>query len=422
MLGTLLAQVTMLKTLALLTEQEVQKANTSNKIDASVLEEAFTQFNSCSDKLSETYRDLEKQIAKLTEELSEERSKSHQQITEKERYSSRLSELLSALPAGVIVIDTRGRIQQSNPAAVDLLKEPLEGELWRDIIDRAFAPSFQAGQEARLKDGRFVSLSTCPLGNEPGQIILLVDVTETRLLQQALERHQRLSTMGEMSAKLAHQVRTPLASALLYISNLSKGTLSDADRNKFVSKALSRLQHLENVVEDMLSFSRVGDQIQEIFEVPDLLEELKNAMETHLEANACSLSMELEDSDAKLNANRDALLGVMQNIISNAIQACGDGGKLNLTTRTAEEIRGLPAVDFVIEDNGPGISEENQSKIFEPFFTTRSQGTGLGLAVAKAVIENHGGSIWIESSDENGTTFIIRLPKFKDSDNSFQTL
>ena len=163
-------------------EQEVQKFDNTKQIDASALEDAFSQFNSCSDKLSETYKDLEAQVRKLSEELSEERSRSNHQISEKEIYANRLSQLLSALPAGVVVIDGRGRIQQCNPAALALLGEPLEGELWRNIIDRAFAPSSQAGQEARLHDGRFVSLSTCPLGDEPGQIILLVDVTETRLL------------------------------------------------------------------------------------------------------------------------------------------------------------------------------------------------------------------------------------------------
>ncbi len=400
----------------------MQKIKSSQALNTAALEDAFGQFNDCSEKLSETYRDLEAHIARLSQELSEERSKSHLQISEKERYARRLSQLLSALPAGVIVIDVTGRIQQSNPAAVELLNEPLEGELWRDVIDRAFAPSFQAGQEARLKDGRFVSLSTCPLGDEPGQIILLVDVTETRLLQQALQRHQRLSTMGEMSAKLAHQIRTPLASALLYVSNLSKGSIPEAERSKFIGKALARLQHLENVVEDMLSFSRVGEQIHDIFEINDLLHELRSAMETHLEANTCSLRLDLNTTHEKLNANRDALLGVLQNLISNAIQACGQEGKLTITTQAAEQIRGLPAIDIILTDNGPGIPLENQEKIFEPFFTTRSEGTGLGLAVAKAVIENHGGSIWIASSDSNGTTFVIRLPKFKDTDNTFQTL
>lgn len=400
----------------------MQKLKSIQELKPSELEEAFNQFNSCSDKLSETYRDLQQQIEKLTHELSEERSKNNEQSSEKERYSNRLYHLLSALPAGVIVIDGTGRIHESNPAAIELLGEPLEGELWRDIIERAFAPSFQAGQEVYLKNGCIVSLSTCPLGDEPGQIIMLMDVTETRLLQQALERHQRLSAMGEMSAKLAHQIRTPLASALLYVSNLSKGNVPEAERSKFVSKALTRLQHLENVVEDMLSFSRVGDQIQEVFSINEFLEELSSAMETHLDSNACTLSISSNTNEEKLNANRDALLGVFQNLISNAIQACGDGGQLNLETRSAEHIRGLPAVDIILRDNGPGISEENQAKIFEPFFTTRSEGTGLGLAVAKAVIENHGGSIWIESSNEHGTTFVIRLPKFKDTDNSFQSL
>ncbi len=400
----------------------MQKTNSTKQLDLTSLEDAFSQFNLCSEKLSETYRDLDRQILTLTQELATERSKSHLQISEKERYANRLSQLLSALPAGVVVIDIRGRIQQSNPAALELLNEPLDGELWRDIIDRTFAPSFQTGQEARLKDGRVVSLLTCPLGNEPGQIILLVDVTETRLLQQALERHQRLSSMGEMSAKLAHQIRTPLASALLYISNLAKGDLQVADRTKFVSKALARLQHLEKVVEDMLSFSRTGDHVQDTFSVSDLINELKTAMETHLVASATCLSIDISSTNQEmLQANRSALLGVLQNLISNAMQACGVGGRLTIRTRIAEQIRGLPAVDIILNDNGPGISTENQEKIFEPFFTTRSEGTGLGLAVAKAVIENHAGSIWVESSNDTGTSFVIRLPKFGGVKNSFQS-
>ncbi|HFE37063.1 MAG TPA: PAS domain-containing protein, partial [Gammaproteobacteria bacterium] len=339
--------------------------------------------------------------------------KRQQQLAEKERYARRLSHLLSALPAGIIVLDMRGCIEESNPAATELLDEPLEGELWRDIIQRAFEPGSQAGQEARLKDGRTVSISTCPRGDEPGQIILLMDVSETRLLQQALSRHQRLSAMGEMSAKLAHQIRTPLASALLYTSNMSKTKLKVSERNKFISKTLSRLQHLENVVEDMLSFSRVGELGHEIMALSDLLQELDQAMETHLEAAGCRLTIETFDSNIQLNANRDALLGVLQNLMGNAIQACGSTGEFVLSVKTVTQTRGIASIDISLSDNGPGIPQDILPEIFEPFFTTRANGTGLGLAVAKAVVENHAGSIWVESSDSNGTRFIIRLPIVK---------
>ena len=219
--------------------------NREQKVEQQDLQGAFNEFNAHADQLSATFQDLNAQIQSLTNELAQERDKSKQQLADKERYARRLSYLLSALPAGIIVLDMRGCIEESNPAAIELLGEPLDGELWREIIERSFQSGSQTGQEARLTDGRTVSISTCPRGDEPGQIILLMDVTETHFLQQALSRHQRLSAMGEMSAKLAHQIRTPLASALLYTSNMNKDTLSSQEREKFVGKTLSRLQHLE---------------------------------------------------------------------------------------------------------------------------------------------------------------------------------
>ena len=353
---------------------------------------------------------IDVQVQQLQQALTLEREKYQTQLNEKEKYSSRMTELLSALPAGVIVLDTRGKIQECNNAAIDLLGSPLVGELWRDIIEKVFEPNAYAGQEARLTDGRIVSISTCPLGNEPGQIILLMDVTETRYLQQSLAHHQRLSAMGEMSAKLAHQIRTPLASALLYISNLLKGNLADEERNKFVSKALSRLQHLENVVEDMLSFSRVGDLGQTMVALSEIMEETQHAMELALDNAGCRLIIHEKADNIFITANRDALLGVLQNLLTNAMQACSEEGMFWVTTHIVDQYHGIPSVDIEVKDNGPGINHELIDKIFEPFYTTREKGTGLGLAVAKAVVENHGGSIWVESSDTGGTTFVIRLP------------
>ena len=393
--------------------------NRDQKVEQQDLQVAFNEFNVHADQLSATFQDLNAQIQSLTNELAQERDKSQQQLAEKERYASRLSYLLSALPAGIIVLDMRGCIEESNPAAIELLDEPLDGELWREIIERAFESGSQTGQEARLKDGRTVSISTCPRGDEPGQIILLMDVTETHFLQQALSRHQRLSAMGEMSAKLAHQIRTPLASALLYTSNLNKDSLSLPEREKFVSKTLSRLQHLENVVEDMLSFSRVGELGHDLISLSDLLDELMQAMETHLDASDCQLKISDVEDNLFLSANRDARLGVLQNLMTNAIQACGENGEIDLSINQEDQNHGMPSIDIVISDNGPGILEENLQSIFEPFFTTRSKGTGLGLAVAKAVVENHAGSIWVESSNDKGTVFIIRLPLAKENITNF---
>ena len=160
----------------------------------------------------------------------------------------------------------------------------------------------------------------------------------------------------------------------------------------------------------MLSFSRVGELGHDLISLSDLLDELMQAMETHIEAADCQLNITDIDGNLFLSANRDALLGVLQNLITNAIQACGTNGQIDLIISQEDQSHGMPSVDIMISDNGSGISNDILQNIFEPFFTTRSKGTGLGLAVAKAIVENHAGSIWVESSDDEGTSFVIRLP------------
>lgn len=385
--------------------QPIQLNPSNNK----ELKEAFHVFNGVAEQLTATYDVLEHRINSLHQELSETERERLQQYEENARLASRHSLLLASLPAGVVVINPHGQIQESNPAAEDLLGLPLEGELWRDIIARAFLPDTQSGQEAITTKGRVVSISTSPLGKEPGQIIMLTDVTDTRVLQSSLERYKRLSALGEMSAKLAHQIRTPLASALLYTSNLSKQHLHAEERTRFTAKVFSRLKHLEKIVEDMLAFTRDGSANHQQETLADLFMELDQALEVHLESTECSLLINHAEPAWQVSANKDALVSVLQNLVINATQACGVGGKIKISTQQAPgQIASF--VDIFIQDTGPGIRKEIQAQIFEPFFTTHSRGTGLGLAVALAVVQSHEGKLWVDSSDQNGTTFVIRLP------------
>ena len=139
-----------------------------------------------------------------------------QELAEKERLANRLQSLLDLLPGGVIVIDGQGVVREANPVARNLLGQPLVGMLWRQVIARNFAPREDDGHEISLKDGRRLSIATRSLHAEPGQLVLLTDLTETRRLQDQLSRHERLSALGRMVASLAHQIRTPLSAACCY--------------------------------------------------------------------------------------------------------------------------------------------------------------------------------------------------------------
>ena len=150
--------------------------------------------------------------------------------------SNQMAHILQAMPSGVVIIDGDGVVTLANPVATELLGRPLQGLRWFDIIHRAFAPQDDDGHEVSLKNGRRVKLAITPLAPEPGQLIVLTDLTETRLLQKNLSHLQRLSALGKMVATLAHQVRTPLSAALLYASNLASPKLTDSARSKFQSK------------------------------------------------------------------------------------------------------------------------------------------------------------------------------------------
>ena len=368
------------------------------------LEEAFSTFNRLSEQLSSSYHDLEERVDELNEELAVAHSEKLEHYKEKERLAERLDSLLSALPAGVVVMDGTGRIAEANPAAIELLGEPLSGELWRDVIARAFEPNAGNGVDLQLRSGRLISLSTCPLGSEPGQILMINDVTDGRVLQEKMNQHKRLTAMGEMVASLAHQIRTPLSSATLYLSHLRQ-PLEEIKRIKFTDKVSASIKHLEKLVSDMLIFARGEMGGGEAVPVSELIDALVHNLDAELDNSQTELVLEDDAGGTLVRCNRDILASAILNLASNAIQAMGRGG--TLTVRTTVERQW---VDIVVEDTGPGIDAETQARIFEPFYTTRANGTGLGLAVVQAVAKAHQGELWLQSTPGEGSQFGIRLP------------
>lgn len=371
------------------------------------LHEAFHAFSQLSERLTESYRQLEERVAVLNEELAAARSERLQQLAEKERLANRLQQLLEALPGAVIVLDGGDRVQECNPAARELLGEPLLGETWASIVQRTVSALSADGAYATMRTGRQVGISVRALGNEPGRILLLKDDTENRRLQEMLNRHQRLSAMGEMTARLAHQIRTPLTSAMLYVSYLRKPQCSAGDQARYADKVLLGLRQLERMVNDMLVFARGGEFMPEVVPIDALLEALRQTLEPQIQQYRARLTLINHCRDTAVEGSRDMLLGALSNLIANALQACGEGAQLVVEVEDA----GGEQVTIRVGDDGPGIAAEIQDKIFEPFFTTRSGGTGLGLAVVRAVVQGHRGDIRVVSAPGQGACFAISLPR-----------
>lgn len=369
------------------------------------LEQAFALFNQMSSQLTDSYSMLEARVTELKGELAVVSAQRMQELAEKERLANRLQNLLDLLPGGVIVIDGQGIVREANPAACELLGLPLEGELWRHIIARSFAPREDDGHEISLKDGRRLSIATRSLDAEPGQLVLLNDLTETRHLQDQLARHERLSSLGRMVASLAHQIRTPLSAALLYASHLTEQELPVATQQRFAGRLKERLHELEHQVRDMLVFARGELPLTDRVSPGALMQSLQAAALTQVQD--VSIRWQCDSYIGELLCNRDTLVGALLNLLENAIQASAGQARLKVHLYSRDN-----QLRLCVSDSGSGIDAAVLARLGEPFYTTKVNGTGLGLTVVKAVARAHQGELSLRSRPGRGTCALVTLPLF----------
>lgn len=328
------------------------------------------------------------------------------------------NQLIDVMPTGLVMLDGNGIVVKINQVAKNLLDEPILGQPWFNVITRSFNPQEDDWHEVSLKDGRRVKLEITTLGNQPGQLIMITDLTETRLLQDKLAQMQRLSSLGKMVSTLAHQIRTPLSAAILYSENLTNSSLTESAKTKFQRKLNDRLYDLEQQVNDMLLFSKSGkEQVVAPVAVAELINDSVNAMEALLEKSNVQLKIKLSAPKLQILANKNALNGAIQNLLHNALQAMS-AKEVKKPLITIQLYKQANHVYLSVKDNGPGIAPQFSEKIFQPFYTSSSKGTGLGLAVVKSVVEAHQGEVKIINQVDCGAHFVIKLPLLDQTVNS----
>jgi len=366
----------------------------------SELQAAFLAFGSVSEQLSGAFDSLRTQVAQLRAELEEAHAN-------KEHLASRLAALIKGLPGGVLVLDSGGEIRECNPAARELLGEPLLGQFFAAVLERSKASAGLVGEHTELRSGKFVNISRREL-QSGGEVVLLADVTEAHLMQVFLTRQQRLLTLGELAAGLAHQIRTPLAAALLYASQMTLPGRDAESLSRCAERTVSSLKQLDKLVNDMLAFSH-GGAAREAVSVSALLEQVAQWLRPALRGGI-RLTIRTEAPNLMVRANAPSLVSAVLNLATNALQAASADLDLELLARRAAGGR----AQIVVSDNGPGVPAHIRGRIFEPFFTTRARGNGIGLAIVKSVVEAHKGSVSLADNADGvptGATFIIDLPE-----------
>ncbi len=370
------------------------------------LTDAFQLFNELSKNLSDSYQELQKQVATLSKELASARSERLKTLIEKEKLANRLQNILAALPAAVIVLNDENKVVDCNAIAVNYLGEPLIGQDWQQVVQRSLIPVFDIPHERQLMNGKRVSITQNSLNSESGQIILLSDVSELRSLQDMVNHQQHLSAMGEMVASMAHQVRTPLSTAILYASQMNKPAVTDNSRIKFSCKILERLHYLERQVNDMLIFAKEGRMAMEVFSLEQFLLRIKDNMRDLAGTSELEFNINNHVQVDHMLGNEDALLGAVMNLLNNSAEALAGNGQIEMVIKQNDQVN----LQISIQDNGPGMDESTKNRLFEPFYTTKVKGTGLGLAVVDSVVRAHSGSVLCKSKIGKGARFIMTLP------------
>jgi two-component system sensor histidine kinase FlrB len=363
------------------------------------LQAAFRAFGSVSLHLSGAFDALRDQVAQLHVELSEAHRSN-------ENLAARLAALLKGLPGGVVVLDAHGIIIEVNPAAEQLLGSPLQGHSFASVFARAAVQPDAPPEHTELKTGRFVNLSRRDLVLG-GEVVLITDVTESHSMQVFLARQQRLLTLGELAAGLAHQIRTPLATALLYASQMTLPDRSTPDLARCAEKTVGSLKELDRLVNAMLAFAH-GGAAREIVSVSALLEQVAQWLRPALRRGV-RLTIRTQAPNLTVRANAPSLVSAVLNLATNSLQAARADLDIELLARRSADGR----AQIIVSDNGPGIAAEIRARIFEPFFTTRALGNGIGLSIVKSVIEAHHGSVRLADTGHGtgtGATFIIDLP------------
>jgi two-component system sensor histidine kinase FlrB len=356
------------------------------------LEEAFAIFYAESQKLEAQQAALQDKINQLSSEL--------------QKSNQRLAILLNAIPAGVILLENEV-VLLHNPAVLIFLPELKQGVTFE--IPAAWLASITPGEyvitEKSTRQRIQKTVQVIRINEGSRSFIQIQDITTNISRHEETQRENRLAAMGRMAAGIAHQFRTPLATALLYASHLCDGEIHADTAKEFADRLRKQLLDLEKLSQDMLRFISNKPNKAVLVNATQIIEDAQASIQFLFKAKQVSLSVTTS------NINHGSLL-VEPKAISNAIVAILENA---LAVSKANETVSLIATSdqqmltIMISDQGPGIPKEILNSLFEPFATTSANGTGLGLSIAKNTIETHRGSITADSSKQ-GAVFKINLP------------
>ena len=391
-------------------------------------------------RLAAAFNHMATQLLQQRTALEEAHTGLRRQFEELADLKGYTDNILGSLTSGIVTIDLDGRVVTLNPAA-ELLTGFFRGEaagryctelfahtpelsdlLTETLASRAPIASVPLTLRRRNGSALPIEFSTAPLkggeGKDLGVIGVFRDVTLMRQLEDDLQRSDRLAALGTLAAGLAHEIKNPLTSLLTFSRHLERKFDDPNFRERFGSVVPRELERINGIVERLLELARPARMSFTLARLPELLERAVDLYADQLDDKRIEVAREYARDVPPIQADKDALYRVFVNLVANALDAMPRGGRLTLRAGWAVSGDPLPSarrrpanrVRVEVEDTGTGIEPSETDRIFNPFYTTRDSGTGLGLALAHKIVQDHGGRISFNSAPRRGTTFTIVLP------------
>lgn len=382
-------------------------------LDELSLARAFASFTEAAASLEHSYVQLQAEVERLRHELEDTNRDLASSLEENHRMRQHLNRILQGLPCGVLVTEADGQVSVANPETHRLLGTTCNSALpvqIRDLLDRAQGDRSELEYRCGNPEAEWITIRRAQLSVEEGgsSIFILQDVSELKRLEQEHAALSRRQALAEISAVLAHEIRNPLGSLELFAGLLAESDLAEEERN-WVGHLQAGLRTLAATVNNVLHFHSQPspglaptDLGRWLRTTHDFLRPLAQRAQVRME-----LSQELDG--VLVAADRHRLEQVLLNLALNAFRFMPGGGVLKIQGQVSSR-DGQSRAAVEISDTGPGIAAGDRERVFDPGFTTCAGSPGLGLAVCKTIMEQHGGAITVDSGAVLGATFRLEFP------------
>ncbi len=346
--------------------------------------------------------------------------KSNEKSRSVERPGPFVKGILDGIETGVILLDRGEKIIFANKASEEILGK--KGDL---LLGKRLLSLLSQGNESlggkggdgtiffqKGKENTPLKLSIFPyhdyLGRERGKVASLQDMTHVYKMHGEIVKMDRLAYLGEFSSTLAHEIRNPLAGIKTTAQALNEELGNDDPRKEYLDRIIKEIDRLNDLLRTFFSFAKPKHLNLAPCQIQDLIKEVKGLLAKEAENRGIKIKEIYGNGLPPIPLDFNQMQQVFMNLFLNALQSMSAGGKLTVEIKRRNLPRGW--IQVKVKDTGVGIKPEHLPKIFDPFFTTKSKGLGLGLSITHKIVEGHGGKIEVESSQGNGSTFILDLP------------